>query len=360
MTSTLTAGLSGGCIALLGLLGLLAWRDARKELAGRLAAAMCASLAALEVTTGPMGTALPDWAWTPLRIAGSFNVALLWLFCLALLRDGFRLRRFELSGLVLFSLGPLATMHDWPSTSGAGPLVARLVALIGIAPFVAIGHIMWVAISERGGDLVERRQSARLWLVAILATAGLVSVASESLGNASAAAVVRLGLASLPTMAIMCLWLMAIPPGRLRFEAPAAPGRAPAETDVDPRDQALLTALVNAMDAGLYREPGLSIERLAETLKSPTHRLRAVINQGLGHRNFAAFVNGYRLTHAKAALADPGRGRETVLAIAFEAGFAALPTFNRVFKDAEGDTPSGYREKHLQEAAQNRKTPLDS
>jgi AraC-like DNA-binding protein len=337
-------------------MGLLAWRDARKELAGRLAAGMCASLVALEVTTGPMGTALPDWAWTPLRIAGSFNVGLLWLFCLALLRDGFRLRRFELSGLVLFSLGPLATMHDWPSTSGAGPLVA----MIAVAPFVAIGHIMWVAISERGGDLVEGRLSARLWLVAILATAGLVSVASESLGDTNAAAVVRLGLASLPTMAIMCLWLMAIPTGRLRFEVPAAPGRAPNETDVDPRDQALLAALVNAMDAGLYREPGLSIERLAETLKTPTHRLRAVINQGLGYRNFAAFVNGYRLTHAKAALADPGRGRETVLAIAFEAGFAALPTFNRVFKDAEGDTPSGYREKHLQQVAQNRKMLPDS
>jgi len=356
MTSTLTAGLSGGFIALAVLLGLLAWRDARNELAGRLAAGLCVSLAALEVTTGPIGAAMPTWVWAPMRVAGGFNVALLWLFCLAVLRDGFRLRRSEAIGFVLFSAGPLATIHDWSSTPGAGPLVA----LIAAAPFLAIGHIMWVAISERGGDLVEGRQNARVWLVAVLATAGLISVASESLGDATSAAVVRLGFASLPALAILGVWLAAIEPGRLRFESPAAAVIAPTQPGVDPRDQALLTALVDAMDAGSYREPGLSIERLAEALKTPTHRLRAVINQGLGHRNFASFVNGYRLAYAKAALADPARGRETVLAIAYESGFAALQTFNRVFKEAEGDTPTSFREKRLREAAQNQKPPPDS
>jgi AraC-like DNA-binding protein len=353
MTSTLTAGLSGGFIALAGLLGLLAWRDARMELAGRLAAGLCVSLVALEVTTGPVGTTLPAWIWTPLRLAGGFNVALLWLFCLAVLRDGFRLRRFEAIGFSVFSAGPLATTYDWSSIPGASPLGI----LIAVAPFLAIGHVIWVAISERGGDLVKGRLNARVWLVAVLAAAGLVSVASESIGNANSATVLRLGLASLPAVTILCVWLLAIEPGRLRFDTLAATEDVPTQPGIDPRDQALLTDLVNAMDAGLFREPGLSIERLAETLKTPTHRLRAVINQGLGHRNFASFVNGYRLAYAKTALADPARGRETVLAIAYESGFAALQTFNRVFKEADGDTPTGYREKSLREAAQNRKTP---
>jgi AraC-like DNA-binding protein len=356
MMSTLTAGLSGGFIALATVLGLLAWRDAHKELAGRLAAGLCFSLVALEATTGPMSAVLAAWLWVPLRIVGGFNVALLWLFCQAVLRDGFRLRKFEAVGFVLFSVGPIATMHVWSATPEAGPLAA----LIGAAPFLAIGHIMWLAISEHGGDLVQGRQNARVWMVAILAAAGLVSVASESLGDAQAAAVVRLGLASLPAIAIMGLWLTAIEPGRLRFEAPISAEIAPPQSGIDPRDQVLLAALVNAMEAGLYREPGLSIERLAETLKTPTHRLRAVINQGLGHRNFASFVNGYRLSYAKAALADPARGRETVLAIAYESGFAALQTFNRVFKEAEGDTPTGFREKSLRTGAQNQKSPLIS
>lgn len=353
MTSTLNAGLSGGFIALASLLGLLAWRDARKDLAGRLAAGLCVSLMALEVTTGPMGSALPAWLWTPLRIAGGFNVALLWLFCLSVLRDGFRLRRLETIGFVVFSTGPLATIQDWSLTSGAGPLVA----LIAAAPFLAIAHILWVAISERGGDLVAGRHRARFWLAVTLAAAGLVSVASESLADKDLATLVRLGMASLPALAIMGLWLAAIEPGRIRFEPPTLATAARPPSGVDPRDQTLLTALVMAMDTGLFREPGLSIERLAETLKTPTHRLRAVINQGLGHRNFASFVNGYRLAYAKAALADPARGRETVLAIAYESGFAALQTFNRVFRDAEGDTPTGFRDKSLRDGAQNQKSP---
>jgi AraC-like DNA-binding protein len=356
MTSTLTSGLSGGFIALAVWLGFLALRDARKELTGRLGAALCMSLAALELASGPMGTALPSWVWTPLRVVGGFNVGLLWLFCLALLRDGFRLRRFELIGFALFSAGPLANMLDWSETPWAGPFIA----LIAVAPFFAMGHIIWVAISERGGDLVEGRHKARVWMVAILATAALVSVASESLANEDVATFVRLGLASLPGMAILGIWLTSIDPGRFRFETPAAAESLPSPAGVDPRDQALLAALVAAMEEGLYREPGLTIEQAADTLKTPAHRLRALINQGLGHRNFAAFVNGYRLSYAKSALADPRRGRETVLAIAYESGFASLQTFNRVFKEAEGDIPSGFREKRLREAAQFQKTPPNS
>jgi AraC-like DNA-binding protein len=349
MTSTVAAGLSGGFIALAVLLGLLAWRDARKELAGRLMAGLGLSLAALELTTGPIGSALPELVWTPLRLIGGFNVALLWLSLLAVLRDGFRIRQLEQVCFVLLSVGPLATMFELDSIPGLGVLAT----LIGVAPFLAIGHVMWVAVSERGGDLVAGRQAARIWVVVVLSAAALASVASESLADREAAALLRLTFASLPGVAIMGVWLTAIEPGRLRFEAPAIAEVAAIPPGVDPRDQTLLAALVSAMDAGLYRESGLTIERVAEVLKTPTHRLRAVINQGLGHRNFASFVNGYRLAYAKAALADPVRGRETVLAIAYEAGFASLQTFNRVFKETEGDTPSGFREKRLRDAAQN-------
>lgn len=353
MTSALTAGLSGGFIALLGLLGLLAFRDARAALAGRLLAGLCVSVAALELTTGPISEALVEEVWFPLRVIGGFNVALLWLFCLAILRDGFRIRRLEQIGFVLFSLGPLATMIDWGATPGAGVRAS----LIGVAPLLAIGHIAWVALSERGGDLVEGRLRGRVWLAGLLATAALVSVVSENLSDSGTATLVRIALAGIPTLIVSCFWLTALEPERLLFETPAA---AAIPSRVDPRDQSMLTALVETMDAGLYREPGLTIERLAETLRTPTHRLRVVINQGLGHRNFAAFVNGYRLTYAKAALADPARGRETVLAIAYESGFASLQSFNRVFKEAEGETPTGFRERRLRETARNQMMPLDS
>ncbi|MEG7766426.1 hypothetical protein, partial [Listeria monocytogenes] len=50
----------------------------------------------------------------------------------------------------------------------------------------------------------------------------------------------------------------------------------------------------------IYREEGLTVASLAERLDVPQYRLRQLINQRLGHRNFSSFVNGYRLEEAKA------------------------------------------------------------
>jgi AraC-like DNA-binding protein len=93
----------------------------------------------------------------------------------------------------------------------------------------------------------------------------------------------------------------------------------------------------------LYREPGLAIGALAARLDVPEYRLRRLINQGLGHRNFAAYLNGFRLEETKAALADEGQAEVPILTIALDAGFNSLGPFNRAFKTATGLTPSEYR-----------------
>jgi AraC-like DNA-binding protein len=93
----------------------------------------------------------------------------------------------------------------------------------------------------------------------------------------------------------------------------------------------------------LYREPGLTIAVLALRLGVTEHRLRQVINGGLGHRNFNAFLNGYRLSDVKQALADPGQAEVPILTIALDAGFQSLGPFNRAFKADTGVTPSDYR-----------------
>ena len=67
------------------------------------------------------------------------------------------------------------------------------------------------------------------------------------------------------------------------------------------------------------------------------------INQGLGHRNFNSFVNGYRIAEVKAALADPRQAEVPVLTIALDAGFNSLGPFNRAFKAETGLTPTEYR-----------------
>jgi AraC-like DNA-binding protein len=343
-------GLSHAVIALLLVIALLAARDLRRSVQGRLLILLALSVAALELASGPDA----DLLWAPVRttlqFAGAVNVALLWLFCLSLLRDDFRVRWPEWLGSALLVLGPLLVVLRL-----GGAVFGMFSAL---APFVMVAHITWVALSERAGDLVGPRRSARFWIPLALVLAAVTSVLSEEVGAPAAASLIRNGLAGLPITIVLFWWLARFDPTRVQFE-PVASGPSPTHR-IDARDSALhadLLALVAT--GGLYRDPELTIEVLAARLKKPTHRLRALINGGLGFRNFAAFINGYRLTHAKTALADPQRARETILSIAFEAGFASLQTFNRVFRESEGLTPTAYRARALAGPAQNQKELRD-
>jgi AraC-like DNA-binding protein len=100
-------------------------------------------------------------------------------------------------------------------------------------------------------------------------------------------------------------------------------------------------------DERAYRTEDLTLAALASRLAVPEYRLRRLINRRLGHRNFNAFVNGFRLDEARAALRDPTRRALPVLTIALEAGFQSIGPFNRAFKAATGFTPTEFRKEHL-------------
>jgi AraC-like DNA-binding protein len=360
---TLSAALSGAVVTLGAVLAALAWRDGRTLVQGRMLAALAASICALELTTGPLGGLVLEPLWSALRLASGLNVALLWLFCMVLLRDRYRPGWVGWLWLALLVAGPVSRMLPWPQAGGAaGQLLRWLDLAVAALPLMAIAHVAVSAALESRGDLVAGRLRARLWLPLMLVGAALVSVLSENIAASEVATVVRTGGAALPGLLVALVWLVGLAPERLRFEGRGVAAGPEPGTDsaVAPRDLLLLDQLQALMQSGAYAEPGLGIDTLAERLKVPAHRLRALINQGLGFRNFPAFVNSYRLAHARTALADPQRARETVLAIAFESGFAALQTFNRVFRDEVGQTPTEYRDQQLLAASQSRKTQPDS
>jgi len=113
-------------------------------------------------------------------------------------------------------------------------------------------------------------------------------------------------------------------------------------------DAALTAALRKMIEHDkVYREPDLSIASLAQKLGIPEYRLRRLINEQLGHRNFSAFINGYRLAEAEAALGDPPQADVPVLTIALDAGFGSIGPFNRAFKAHTGLTPTEYRRARL-------------
>ncbi|HTO65141.1 MAG TPA: helix-turn-helix domain-containing protein [Bradyrhizobium sp.] len=102
------------------------------------------------------------------------------------------------------------------------------------------------------------------------------------------------------------------------------------------------------MDQGkVYREPELSVASLSQKLDVPEYRLRRLINQELGHRNFSAFVNRYRLSEVETALGDPAQADVPILTIALDAGFGSLGPFSRAFKAHSGLTPTEYRRARL-------------
>jgi AraC-like DNA-binding protein len=130
-----------------------------------------------------------------------------------------------------------------------------------------------------------------------------------------------------------------------------APVAAPADA-ADPEERVWLDRLHALMERErVYREEGFGLKRLAELMKIPEYRLRRLINQRLGQRNFISYVNGYRLAETMAALADPSQRQVPILTIALDAGFQSIGPFNRAFKAHTGQTPSEFRRARLGSAS---------
>ena len=93
-----------------------------------------------------------------------------------------------------------------------------------------------------------------------------------------------------------------------------------------------------------YLNVDLTIQDVAESLSIPRHYLTQVINEKL-NKNFYQFINEYRVEEVKNLLKDKDYQKYTMTAIAFEAGFNSKSSFNNVFKEITGMTPSEFKEK---------------
>ncbi len=92
----------------------------------------------------------------------------------------------------------------------------------------------------------------------------------------------------------------------------------------------------------LYLQNDLRIADLAETTGLSTNHVSQVINAKFG-KNFYDFVNSYRIAEAQRQLTDPSQQHIKLLAIALSAGFNSKSTFNKVFKEHTGLTPSEFQ-----------------
>ncbi len=117
------------------------------------------------------------------------------------------------------------------------------------------------------------------------------------------------------------------------------------------REPALLPEQAASLEATLahvveterpHLDPDLSLGSLADQIGATDKTLSALFNEAMG-TTYTAYVNGLRVEEARQRLADPAQAHYSVLAVGLDSGFASKSTFNRVFKETTGQTPSAYR-----------------
>jgi AraC-like DNA-binding protein len=356
-------GLRGAVVALCLLIAALALRDRRDSMAAQLGAALAIGAAASMICSAPTFPRPFAWWGLLLLAVASANSVVFWLWARAAFDDDFVPRPWH------GALWVAVAVAQWLDASGITRSAAVELAIERTLSFTFLGLAL-LAVAQTlltwRADLVEGRRRLRL---VVLIGASAQIVLNSYLSFLQQPSIRTFSMASVANAFALCVlvglsaWNLleaGTRDGSILLPATGdAPGgaRAVASTDqgkpaaIEP---ALWRRLQHLMTIDrIYRREGLSIGTLSAELGVPEYRLRQLINEGLGYRNFNAFLNHYRIEEAKAALADPEQEPVPVLTIAMDAGFQSIGPFNRAFKAATGVTPTEFRRQALVEQTAN-------
>lgn len=348
---------------LVGLLLLLTWRllkDRFDAPAARVAALLLACLSVQVFASSPlMEHGSPSWWQAPLVGISVGNSVLFWLFARSIFDDEFFVRRRHMAvWLATLCLGALFfAVVVMPQERRLGPLQLVVAIAMRWVPICFAAMAVMAVSAQWRVDLMEGRRRLRVFILA-MGTVYTLTMAFARLASDDG----RLTAWMAGVDTLLLLAIVGPSAGRLlrlsdtellpravaaAAPVPGAPRPNPASKP-DPAEERLAVQLEHLMThERAYSADDLTIGGLADRLKAPEYRLRRLINQRLGHRNFNAYVNGFRLEAARTALADPARRELSVLAIALDAGFQSIGPFNRAFKAATGTTPTEFRRQKL-------------
>jgi len=152
-------------------------------------------------------------------------------------------------------------------------------------------------------------------------------------------------------MGLFAIWALKANLSNWPGATTSRPASTPGAQDSLSEQTILIRRIQKAMDEGIWQTEGLTVGGLAQHVKAPEHQVRKAINQVLGHRNFANFINRARIDAAKARLSDLEMTENTILEIAYYVGFSSLGPFNRAFRENTGLSPTDFRKQILQEAS---------
>ncbi len=307
------------------------------------------STIAYVVNSSPILRPMLGYYDAPLTLLSIGGAGYFWLFVMTLFQDRPLTPPMWLPIGLLTLVGIVGIFTEPPVRNGVWVLHNLIEIVLAL-------HVLYVIYDSWRGDLVEARRRLRGPFLGVV-TLYVMTMSGIEIGEAVGVAAWWYSLVGGGVMALFCLvGCFVFLQTNAAIFGPAIPAAAPAldAPRIDRADRLSLEKLAEVMDKGAaWKDENLTIGSLAEKVGVPEHRLRRLINDNLGHRNFAAFVNMRRIEAAKQTLADPAQARATVAAIAFDLGFGSLGPFNRAFKEATGKTPTQWRRDALEIASPN-------
>lgn len=91
----------------------------------------------------------------------------------------------------------------------------------------------------------------------------------------------------------------------------------------------------------LFLDADYNLTKLSVDTDIPTTTIREIITTN-GYKNFAAYINSFRIAHAEKLIANGYLDMYSIESLCNDSGFQAEVTFYRVFKRINGCTPKEY------------------
>lgn len=280
----------------------------------------------------------------PIKLLGVMSPAFFWLFIQSLQDDNFELKWWMAIPPAIIATTYLICI-PLPDLKPASKIVQ--VSMVAIL----MAHSIYVVRCCISDDLVaaRRRFSRTMALLVPLMAAAIMGIEIlEALETQHPAARIVVAVLALAVAVTLTTSVSSI--RKTLLPVPQQNRTTISDEVLSAADRIDLGRLRDLMEEGAYLNAGLSIGELAGQMNVPEHRLRKLINSGLGYRNFAAFLNDHRIDEAKRRLGRPTFAREQITGLAFDLGYASLAPFNRAFRERTGKSPTEYREDTLNKA----------
>jgi len=287
----------------------------------------------------------------PLHIARNLTSGLLMILCHSLFQDESKFPRWLIGAFALQVL--LESMGALRSGNGAEAQYDFFQAVPALLQLLFVGYALQWMLRGWQGDLVEARRKLRWVFLVVVGTFMFAAILLERLllpWDSRATFYVHIGLSILQaTLAVVALLSTLRPDAPVyidpfrdeKLRAPAPGSKSiPVVAAHDPAIAAVQRAFA---EQHVHRDGELTVASLAQKLVMPEYRLRKLIHEQLGYRNFSALLHDYRIAEACRDLADPAKNSLPILTIALTVGYNSINPFNRAFRDAKRMTPSAYR-----------------